>query len=204
MTKMGAQSLDSSPLPSPAPPANFGAQIESLRPYLLRYATLQLRNAEAAEDAVQEALAAALAGEATFAGRSQLRTWLTGILKHKIVDTIRRQSRERPASDLESDGDASEFDGLFDRRGHWEAPPEAWKHPEGALGQKQFLAALEACLRALPERTARVFIMREHLGLETSEICKELGITATHCWVMLHRARMSLRLCLEKNWFAKT
>jgi RNA polymerase sigma-70 factor (ECF subfamily) len=188
----------------PAQPASFGAQIETLRPYLLRYATLQLRNAEAAEDAVQEALAAALAGEAKFAGRSQLRTWLTGILKHKIVDTIRRQSRERPASELEPDGDASEFDGLFDRRGHWEAPPQAWEQPEGALGQKQFFAALEACLRALPERTARVFMMREHLGLETSEICKELGITATHCWVMLHRARMSLRLCLEKNWFGKT
>ena len=152
---------------------------------------------------MQEALLAALTGEANFAGRSKLRTWLTGILKHKIVDTIRRQSRERPASEMELDGDAGEIDGLFDRRGHWEEAPEAWQQPEGSLQQKQFLAALEACLRALPERTARVFMMREHLGLETSEICKELGITATHCWVMLHRARMALRLCLEINWFAK-
>lgn len=187
----------------PAAPADFRAQVESLRPYLLRYATLQLRNPEAAEDAVQEALVAALVGESNFAGRSNLRTWLTGILKHKIVDTIRRQSRERPASELEPDGDAREFDGLFDRRGHWAAAPDAWEQPEGSLQQKQFLAALEACLRALPERTARVFMMREHLGLETSEICKELGITATHCWVMLHRARMALRQCLEMNWFAK-
>jgi len=191
-------------LPSPSQPASFGAQLESLRPYLLRFATLQLRNPEAAEDAVQEALAAALAGEAQFAGRSQLRTWLTGILKHKIVDAIRRQSRERPASELEPDGEASELDGLFDRRGHWQESPQAWEQPEGALGQKQFLAALEACLRALPERTARAFMMREHLGLETAEICKELAITPTHCWVMLHRARMALRLCLEKNWFGKT
>lgn len=133
-----------------------------------------------------------------------MRTWLTGILKHKIVDTIRRQSRERPALELEPDGEASEFDGLFDRRGHWEEHPEAWEQPEGALGQKQFLAALEACLCALPERTAQAFMMREHLGLETAEICKELAITPTHCWVMLHRARMALRLCLEKNWFGKT
>ena len=191
-------------MPSPSQPASFGAQLESLRPYLLRFATLQLRNPEAAEDAVQEALAAALAGEAQFAGRSQLRTWLTGILKHKIVDAIRRQSRERPASELEPDGEASELDGLFDRRGHWQESPQAWEQPEGALGQKQFLAALEACLRALPERTARAFMMREHLGLETAEICKELAITPTHCWVMLHRARMALRLCLEKNWFGKT
>ena len=191
---------DSNPLPSPA---DFRAQVESLRPYLLRYASLQLRDSAAAEDAVQEALLAALAGEANFAGRANLRTWLTGILKHKIVDTIRRQSRERAAADLELGGDDGEFDGLFDRRGHWEETPDAWEQPEGALGQKQFLAALEACLRALPERTARVFMMREHLGLETSEICKELGITSTHCWVMLHRARMALRLCLTDNWFGK-
>jgi RNA polymerase sigma-70 factor (ECF subfamily) len=162
-----------------------------------------LRDAAAAEDVVQEALLAALAGEASFAGRSGLRTWLTGILKHKIVDVIRRQSRERPAADLEADGEDGEFDALFDRRGHWEEPPQAWERPEAALGQKQFLAALEACLKALPERTARVFLMREHLGLETSEICKELGITPTHCWVMLHRARTALRLCLTANWFEK-
>ena len=78
----------------------------------------------------------------------------------------------------------------------WDLP-----RPEAALDQKQFLAALEACLKALPERTARAFMMREHLGLETSEICKELGITPTHCWVMLHRARLTLRECLELTWF---
>jgi RNA polymerase sigma-70 factor, ECF subfamily len=197
---MGARFRTSSPL---AASADFRRQIEDLRPYLLRYAALQLRDSAAAEDAVQEALLAALAGEANFAGRSNLRTWLTGILKHKIVDAIRRQSRERTAAELDPGSDAEEFDGLFDRRGHWEETPNAWDQPEGALGQKQFLAALEACLRALPERTARVFMMREHLGMDTPEICKELGITATHCWVMLHRARMALRLCLSDNWFEK-
>lgn len=197
---MGAPRTVSSPLSSDT---DFRRQIEALRPYLLRYATLQLRDAAAAEDAVQETLLAALAGEANFAGRSNLRTWLTGILKHKIVDSIRRQARERPAADLESGDEGGEFDGLFDRRGHWQEEPDAWQQPEGALGQKQFLAALEACLLALPERTARAFMMREHLGLDTREICKELGISATHCWVMLHRARMALRLCLQTNWFEK-
>ena len=185
-------------------PANFRTQVESLRPYLLRYARLQLRDSAAAEDAVQDALLAALSGEANFAGRSNLRTWLTGILKHKIVDSIRRQNREQQVAEPESAGDADEFDGLFDGRGHWQEAPDAWQQPEGSLQQKQFLAALEECLRGLPERTARVFMMREHLGLETSEICKELGISATHCWVMLHRARMALRLCLEMNWFKKS
>jgi RNA polymerase sigma-70 factor (ECF subfamily) len=197
---MGARFRTSSPL---AASADFRKQVEDLRPYLLRYASLQLRDSAAAEDAVQETLLAALAGEAGYGGRANLRTWLTGILKHKIVDTIRRQSRERAASDLEPENGTDEFDGLFDRRGHWEEMPDAWEQPEGALGQKEFLAALEACLRALPERTARVFMMREHLGLETSEICKELGITSTHCWVMLHRARMALRICLTTNWFEK-
>ena len=180
-------------------PADFRAQVESLRPYLLRYARQQLRDIAAAEDTVQDALLAAPSGEASFAGRFNLRTCLTGILKHKIVDTIRRQNRERLDAEPESASDADESDGLFDGRGHWQEAPAAWQQPEGSLQQKQFLAALEASLRALPERTARVFMMREHLGLETSEICKELGVSATHCWVMLHRARMALRLCLEKT-----
>lgn len=197
---MGARTPISSPLRAPT---EFRAQIEALRPYLLRYASLQLRDAAAAEDAVQEALLAALAGEAGFAGRANLRTWLTGILKHKIVDAIRRQARERPAAELESGDGDDEFDALFDRRGHWQEAPQAWDQPEQALDRRQFLAALEACLRALPERTARAFMMREHLGLETPEICKELGITSTHCWVMLHRARMALRMCLQENWFGK-
>jgi RNA polymerase sigma-70 factor (ECF subfamily) len=164
---------------------------------------LQLRNADAAEDAVQETLLAALAGEAGFAGRSNLRTWLTGILKHKIIDAIRRSSRERPLEPGEADAPDPELEALFDGRGHWREPPSAWEDPDGALHQRQFLAALEKCLAALPEKTARCFLMREHLGLETGEICKELGITATHCWVLLHRARMALRQCLDTGWFAK-
>ena len=195
---MGSLQPISSPL---ATPPDFRRQVEDLRPYLLRYASLQLRDAAAAEDAVQEALLAALAGKSGFAGRANLRTWLTGILKHKIVDAIRRHSRERPQSEVTAEGEDRDFDALFDQRGHWQDAPDAWEQPEQALSQRQFLAALEECLRALPERTARVFLMREHLGLDTPEICKELGITSTHCWVMLHRARMALRQCLEMNWF---
>jgi RNA polymerase sigma-70 factor (ECF subfamily) len=182
---------------------DFRSQVQSLRPYLLRFASLQLRNPEAAEDAVQEALVAALAAEKSFAGRANLRTWLTGILKHKIVDAIRKAGREVPLRDEEIEGELGDFDALFKDNGHWQERPPGWDNPDGALEQKQFLAALEACLKGLPERTAKVFLMREHLGLETTEICQELGITATHCWVMLYRARMSLRQCLETSWFRK-
>ena len=181
---------------------DFRSRVERERPYLLRYASLQLRDAHAAEDAVQETLLAALAGEAGFGERASLRTWLTGILKHKIVDAIRRQARE-PVVSAYADEEPGEIDELFSERGHWNERPAAWGDPDGALEQAQFFRALERCLERLPSRTAQVFMLREHLGLETGEICKELDITPTHCWVLLYRARMSLRECLQRTWFGK-
>jgi RNA polymerase sigma-70 factor, ECF subfamily len=178
--------------------SHFRSQVEAERPYLLRYASLQLRDAHAAEDVVQETLLAALAGEAGFGGRSNLRTWLTGILKHKIVDAIRRLSRESARVP-----DEEALEALFDERGHWIDPPRAWDAPDGLLEQKQFLAALEDCLGRLPAKTAQVFMMREHLGYDTADICKEIGVTPTHCWVLLYRARVALRECLQTNWFSK-
>ena len=175
--------------------SEFRARVEGERAYLLRYASLQLRDAGAAEDAVQETLLAALAGEASFGGRSNLRTWLTGILKHKIVDAIRRMSRESPLASEE------EFDALFDQRGDWVEMPQAWADPDASLEQKEFFAVLEDCLAKLPVKTSQAFMLREHLGLETPEICKELSVTPTHVWVLLHRARLALRLCLDMNWF---
>jgi RNA polymerase sigma-70 factor (ECF subfamily) len=181
---------------------DFRSRVEGERPYLLRYASLQLRDRPSAEDAVQETLVAALAGEQGFAGRSNLRTWLTGILKHKIVDAIRRSSREatlvrEPLEELE------DLDPLFAADGHWAERPSAWSDPDASLEQKQFFAVLEQCLAALPAKTAQAFTMREHLGLEASEICKELGVTSTHYWVLLYRARVALRECLQANWFGK-
>jgi len=179
---------------------DFRARVEAERPYLLRYAGRQLRDRHAAEDAVQETLLAALAGEAAFAGRSNLRTWLTGILKHKIIDAIRRASREGASAEADA---ADPESALFDQSGHWIEPPAAWPDPDAALEQSQFFAVLERCLERLPPKTAQAFMMREHLGLETGEICKELGITATHCWVLLYRARAALRECLQTSWFQK-
>lgn len=181
---------------------SFSARVEEERPYLLRYARLQLRDPHAAEDAVQEALVAALAGEASFGGRSNLRTWLTGILKHKIVDIIRRAARDNTAV-ADPLAEATEFDALFDQTGHWADPPTAWPDPDNELEQKQFFAALEECLARLPAKTAQAFMMREHMGYDTDEICQEIGVTPTHCWVLLYRARMALRECLETNWFRK-
>jgi RNA polymerase sigma-70 factor (ECF subfamily) len=175
--------------------------VEGQRPYLLRYASLQLRDSHAAEDVVQETLLAALAGEKGFAGRSNLRTWLTGILKHKIIDAIRKIGHETARETAV--GSDEELEALFDQQGHWIEFPSAWSDPDSSLEQKQFFATLEDCLAALPAKTAQAFMMREHLGLETDEICKELAVTPTHCWVLLYRARMALRTCLDMNWFGK-
>ncbi len=182
------------------------AELNALRPDLLRFARLQLRDAGAAEDAVQETLLAALQGSHGFESRSSYKTWLIAILRNKIIDIIRAQSREVSASSLADDdaGDDLLSESLFDQRGHWqpEAQPGRWGDPQDSFEQQQFWRVFEACLDHLPEKTARVFMMREILGLETEEICKETGISSSNCWVVLHRARSGLRICLETEWFA--
>jgi len=186
-------------------PESIGtASIESHRSYLLRYALLQLRDQGAAEDVVQDTLLAALEGATRFSGKSSLKTWLTGILKHKIIDQIRRQSREQPL--VSGDGEGSEaeaVDALFLEDGHWRQPPSNWGDPDKALENKAFIEVFEQCAKNMPAKTARAFMMREVMELSTEEICKELEISTTNCWVMLHRARLNLRECLELKWFGK-
>jgi RNA polymerase sigma-70 factor, ECF subfamily len=185
--------------------ADFSRDLEQHRGYLLRVARLQLRDEALAEDVVQDTLLAALSGSG-FSGKSSLRTWLTGILKHKIVDAIRKKQRQPTVAsafgDIDSELDIEDFDGLFKDNGGWETKPAEWGDPEAALDRRQFFDMMDLCLEKLPPNTARVFMMREVMELETDEICKELTITANNLWVILYRARMSLRECLEMNWFA--
>jgi RNA polymerase sigma-70 factor (ECF subfamily) len=182
---------------------NIQAEIEAQRPYLLRIACLQLRNESVAEDVVQDTLIAALEGANRFAGKSAVRTWLVGILKHKIVDQIRRSSREVALVVEVADEAEGDFDSLFDKGGHFIESPREWGNPERSLEQKRFYEVLEICLNGLSPNLGRIFLMREFLGLETEEICKDLNISSTNCWVMLYRARMGLRACLEKRWFQR-
>jgi RNA polymerase sigma-70 factor, ECF subfamily len=181
----------------------FDVELDRHRRYLVRIAHLQLRDADLAEDVVQETLLAALAARDGFSGRSSVKTWLTGILKHKIIDAIRQRQRQPViAATLDEEIDLDEFDPLFRDNGAWDAPPASWGDPENALAQQEFMAIMDVCLEKLPPNTARVFLMREVMELETDEICKELRITANNLWVILYRARMALRQCLEQNWFA--
>ncbi len=182
--------------------ADFASRCNSHRGYLLRVAVLQLRDNDLAEDIVQDTLVAALQGAGGFSGRSSLKTWLTGILKHKIVDAIRRKSREPAFASLDEESQIEDFDALFDAVGHWGNPPANWGDPEAELSRREFFDVVEFCLDKLPPNTARVFVMREVMELDAPEICKELSITSTNLWVILYRARMALRQCLEQNWFA--
>lgn len=186
--------------------ADFIAAINTQRTYLLRVAQLQLRDRDQAEDVVQETLLAALAAQNKFAGKSSVKTWLTGILKHKIVDAIRKKAREPSLTVLQGEADIQDLDIFFNPNDHdhWESKPEDWRNPERDLEQKQFMKMMDFCLEKLPPNTARVFMLREVMELEADEICRELKITSTHLWVILYRARMLLRQCLEQNWFGGT
>jgi RNA polymerase sigma-70 factor (ECF subfamily) len=183
--------------------SDFASRCNTHRGYLLRVAVLQLRDNDLAEDVVQDTLLAALQGATGFSGRSSLKTWLTGILKHKIVDAIRRKTREPAFASLEEECQLDDFDALFDDTGHWENPPADWGNPESDLSRQQFFDILQFCLDKLPPNTGRVFMMREVMELTSEEICKELTITSTNLWVILYRARVALRQCLEQNWFGQ-
>ncbi len=166
--------------------------------YLYRFALARLRDPHQAEDVVQETFMAAIKAN-NFAEQSSPRTWLTGILKHKIIDLMRKSVRETAASDLMSEQDAN-MDEFFDKSGHWEDKPKSWNMPDNALEQQQFFKVLQSCLDRIPNKLATLFMMRDVHETDNEEICKELNITTTNAWVMLYRARMGIRKCLEINW----
>lgn len=179
--------------------------IEDHGDHLFRYAMFRLRDREAAEDAVQETLLAAMQSQGQYQRRSSERTWLIAILRHKIVDHLRRSSRYL-SLELESEADFEslcfEAEGKF--KGHWRGAfaPAAEFRCDEIVEEKDFLATLDRCLRALPERMATVFILKEIDGLSCDEICQSLNLTKSNLWVLLHRARLQLRHSLEKHWLS--
>lgn len=185
-------------------PPSFEQQVADLRVYLLKFARLQLRNDAWAEDAVSETLLAAIARPQGFEQRSQLKTWLVGILKHKIIDALRQNSREVCLSSGNDDEGTDPLEHMaFKTDGHYAEKPAEWGNPEQDLSSRQFFEVLEACTDKLPPVQGRLFLMREWLELSSEDICKELSLTPTNLYVQLHRARLRLRECLELNWFAR-
>lgn len=178
--------------------------VEQYGDFLYRFALSRVKETSIAEDLVQETFLAALSARKNFKGRSSARTWLIAILKHKIVDHIRKKVREQTSDKVESLSDATlnhSIDASFNNAGGWHTRPAKWTiNPTKLYEQKEFVDVLYRCLGELPERQAKAFMMREIEGLTTDEICKVLKISATNSWVMLYRARMWLRQCLESKW----
>ncbi len=186
-----------------AVPVDPSEWVDRYGDYLFRYAMLRLRDRSRAEDLVQETFLAALKERDSFAGKSSEGTWLVAILKHKIIDHFRRQAREVPLAA----GDPPDRPGEapFDANGHWTTGPTEWAgNPADLFHQKKFLEQLTKCLAGLSPNLANAFTLREIDGADTKEICKELRVTETNLWVILHRARARLRECLEAHWLGRS
>lgn len=166
---------------------------------LYRHAIVLTRDPHRAEEAVQETLLAALQARERFVGRASVRTWLISILKHKVIDMFRQASRETSLEELNQNEEENEPD-PFTADGHWRNRPSDWGKPDELLERSQFLAILQRCIDALPQRLARLFWLREVMEEDTGTICEEMAITPTNLWTMLYRARMGLRECLDRNW----
>jgi RNA polymerase sigma-70 factor (ECF subfamily) len=178
------------------------AELDKHRTYLLKFATLQIREAHFAEELVQDTFLAALTAAERFAGGSSVRTWLTSILLHKIADHRRKAGREISIEAHQGEDGTDGIEDLFRENGRYVEMPELWRTPEQALTERRFFEVLERCIQGLSETAARVFLLRELMGFGIEEICKELSVSTTNCSVHLHRARVRLRACLEKRWFA--
>lgn len=165
---------------------------------LYRFALLRVGDSSVAEELVQETFLAALKGQQDFKGQSSERTWMIGILKHKIVDHLRQAKREVLTEDMDA-----EVDAYFNEQGGWAVAPSILRNPLKSAEQEELRMQLVACLEQLPERLAQAFVLTQIDGLIAEEACKALGITSTNLWVMLHRSRLRLRRCLEGKGFGQ-
>lgn len=179
---------------------NVQKWLDNYGDYLYSYAFLKVKDRHVAEDMVQETLLAAIAAKNTFSGQSTIRTWLTGILKHKIVDHFRRQGRMTTIGDLVDQDDEDNLNYFFQNNGNWIEKPESFPTPESALQQKQFWTIFQQCLSGLKPRQAEIFLAREVHDMNNEELCKHFSITSTNAWVLLHRARLALIHCLKAHW----
>lgn len=184
--------------------------IERYSDYLYSFAYARLRKEEVAQDLVQDTFFSALRARDTFLNNASEKTWLISILKRKIIDYYRKKSTQNELNILDKpvqteDGTRDHFfEDQATYSGHWTAggAPKEWKKDfETSVDSDEFYDILKGCMTKLPEKTAAAFTMKNMDGLETEEICKELNITASNYWVMMHRAKLMLRECMEKNWF---
>jgi RNA polymerase sigma-70 factor (ECF subfamily) len=167
--------------------------------YLYNYALARVSDAELARDLVQETFIAGLQSAPHFKGNAAERTWLVAILKRKVIDQYRKANSRKGKAEVRMG-----FPAHSEREGEWletmAADPESTQEND-AIENEELGLAIQRCLAALPERQARVFTMKTIQGMETEDVCKELGINSSNLWVMIHRARTALMACLNQVWF---
>ncbi|MEI6085290.1 MAG: sigma-70 family RNA polymerase sigma factor [Verrucomicrobiota bacterium] len=204
MVKITLMAMPESTTPQSGTPLDPERWVVEHGDVLFRYALARVRDTAVAEDLVQDTFLAGWKNRQGFTGQSAERSWLIGILKHKIVDHIRHASLER--AQFADEPLPARGGDQFDEAGHWKiaAVPKTWADDAATTWERQeFWQVLDGCLEKLPPRTAQAFVLRELDGEAGEEVCKVLNISPTNFWVLLHRARMQLRQCLELNWFGK-
>lgn len=167
-----------------------------LRKRLIQHARMVVHETALAEDLAQETLVSVLESPESHRGEASITTWATAILKNKIADWYRSPHQRRRVYNASDENEADPTEGLFNEQGSYLEPVPVWQQPDGREAQRQIMSTLEGCLRHLPPQTGRVFMMREWLGFETSEICEKLGLNAENCRMIMHRARTGLRQCM--------
>ncbi len=168
---------------------------------LYRYAYPRVNDKEVAKDLVQDTFLAAWRNHDNFKGEISEKNWLFTILKNKIIDHYRKAST-RLTEGLPDNTD----DTYFDDAGHWakQAGPNDWGTGlSETVERKEFYEILDKCRKKLKDIQSAVFTMKYLDGLDSEAICKELNITASNFWVLVHRAKLQLRACLERNWTTK-
>jgi RNA polymerase sigma-70 factor, ECF subfamily len=171
---------------------------------LYRYARSRVSDREMAEDLVQDAFLAALQSRDRFQGQATVRTWLLSILRHKIVDHYRRVAGSLPTVELDSAGKPDPvLNRYFSGKGFWKNALASWKAPDQALEDREFWDVLDRCLSRLPRSLSSVFILREREELDNAELRRILAVSQGNLRIRLHRARLLLRECLERNWFGE-
>lgn len=176
-------------------------QLEQIRSQMLKFAILQLKDPDLAEDVVQEALTSAYKQSDSFQGKSALKTWMFAILKNKIIDLLKYRGRVLNVTELCEEDSPNAF---FDQKQHWDLAyfqPNEWSDVKSSTYKKEFWLIFENCLENLPAKQARVFMMREYLDMATEEICQQCDISTANLHVILHRARLQLQACLSNHWF---
>ena len=174
--------------------------VEEYRDFLFRYALARLRDADLAEEKIQETFLAALKSRKNFQGLASEKTWLISILKRKIYDHFRRINRDRQFN-VTFHTESMCYD-IFDSKGEPVARASIWLFdPSKVYEQKEFLKIIKYALSELPNRLAQVFILREVIELSSEEICEFMGIGIGNLYVMMHRARKRLRQNIQLRWF---